>query len=144
MIRTFYSDSMALPEPARKGRLAAACAAVIACVLISGSVQAQSDGSLLTEPSQEQTQIQEQTQASDPAVDAGGEQALQREADRRAMLEQIENTVGSFGPYDSSLIEMHEDLGRLYMADNRFADAASAYADALQLVRVADGLYSER
>jgi len=77
------------------------------------------------------------------AVEAA-EVAQARLAARQSLQERIDILETESGPYAANLIEVHFDLGRMYQAENLHQEAAASFANALQLVRISEGLYSER
>lgn len=48
------------------------------------------------------------------------------------------------GVYDSALIEAHDDIARLYIALEDYGSAAQSLNEALQIIRINTGLYSEQ
>ncbi len=66
------------------------------------------------------------------------------DADERAFLEQIQIQELSGGPYSNALAEPLSSLGRYYRDQGKYDEAQGFYKRALHLVRVNDGLYSER
>ncbi len=72
------------------------------------------------------------------------EAVLARSAAIQALQDQAERIISEHGPYDYSLIETYSDLGRLYQQQNLFPEAIEVLGQALQLERIANGLYSER
>lgn len=79
--------------------------------------------------------------AEDPAL-----LALRAEQRERAqsLVAQIEALSYSVGSYDPTLIELQEDLGRTWLALEQYELAHEVLEQAMQLVRVNDGLYSDR
>ena len=66
------------------------------------------------------------------------------DADESAFLEQIQTRELSGGPYSDALAEPLSSLGNYYRDQGKFDEALDLYERALHLVRVNDGLYSER
>ena len=70
------------------------------------------------------------------------EQQLLQDAEAlRAQLASLSNTSGT---YDAALIEVQQDLGRTYLELQQYDNALDHLLQALQLLRVNEGLYSER
>jgi len=72
------------------------------------------------------------------------EAARVRLAARQSLQDRIGILETESGPYAANLIEVHFDLGRMYQFENLHQEAAASFANALQLVRISEGLYSER
>ena len=66
------------------------------------------------------------------------------DADESAFLEQVQIQELSDGPYSNALAEPLSSLGRYYRDQGKYDEALGLYQRALHLVRVNDGLYSER
>lgn len=80
-------------------------------------------------------------QPEDPAVAA---QRQARLATAQALQAQINNLSNELGTFDPALIELQGDLGRTYLELEEFELAHGVLEQAMQLVRVNDGLYGER
>lgn len=65
-------------------------------------------------------------------------------ADESAYLEQIQNQEASGGPYADGLAEPLASLGYYYRDHGRYGKALDLFQHAIHLVRINDGLYSER
>jgi tetratricopeptide (TPR) repeat protein len=76
--------------------------------------------------------------------DQAAEIARARLAARQSLQQRINILETESGPYAANLIEVHFDLGRIYQAESLYQEAAASFANALQLVRISEGLYSER
>ncbi len=76
------------------------------------------------------------------AVAADAAQA--RLAARQSLQQRIDLLETESGPYAANLIEVHFDMGRMYQLESMHLEAAASFATALQLVRISEGLYSER
>jgi len=72
-------------------------------------------------------------------VQAAPDPALARQAEQR-----LDELMSEYGPYDPSLMEVMSDLGAYHTAVEDHELAAVYYHNALQLVRVNEGLYSPR
>lgn len=69
-----------------------------------------------------------------------GQQQLIQQAE--AIQRQLEQLRAGSSTYSPALIEIHQDLGRTYMELQQYDDAQQYLLQALQLMRVNDGLYS--
>lgn len=56
----------------------------------------------------------------------------------------IEDMQSELGIYDVALIEAYSDLGAFYIEQEDYASAIALYSEALQIVRINTGLYSEQ
>lgn len=92
-------------------------------------------------------------QEHEPVADEVGEQpedpvmAAQRQAQvarAQALQAQIDDLSINLGTYDPALIELQSDLGRTYLELEEFELSHGVLEQAMQLVRVNDGLYGER
>ncbi len=81
----------------------------------------------------------QETPATDVIAPEAPDPALAREAEQR-----LDQLISEYGPYDPALLEVMSDLGAYYTAIEDHERAAGFYQDALQLVRVTEGLYSPR
>lgn len=79
--------------------------------------------------------------AEDPVMAARRQAQLAR---AQALQAQIDDLSIDLGSYDPALIELQDDLGRTYLELEEFALAHTVLEQAMQLVRVNDGLYGER
>ncbi|MBC52365.1 MAG: hypothetical protein CMQ34_00865 [Gammaproteobacteria bacterium] len=79
--------------------------------------------------------------AEDPLLIAQRQTQLAR---AQALQAQIDDLSVDLGSYDPALIELQDDLGRTYLDLKEFALAHGVLEQAMQLVRVNDGLYGER
>jgi len=79
---------------------------------------------------------------SPPSIPAPREEYS--DADESAFLEQIQIQELSGGPYSDALAEPLSSLGRYYRDQGKYDEALDLYERAIHLVRVNDGLYSER
>ncbi|MEX2333888.1 MAG: hypothetical protein WD600_06495, partial [Pseudohongiella sp.] len=77
----------------------------------------------------------------DPALAIQRQETLER---AQALQAQIEGLSHELGSYDPALIELQDDLGRTYLELEEFELAHGTLEQAMQLVRVNDGLYGER
>ncbi len=89
-------------------------------------------------------QTTEPDEALVAASAAAEESARLRSANLQALQEKVDGITGERGPYDASLIEFLFDLGRLYQEEGMHSEALDSLSQALQVVRVTDGLYSDR
>lgn len=72
---------------------------------------------------------------------AGADSAVGDPVDYREQMEALE---GDSGPYADGLAEPLGSLGRYYRAQGEYEQALGAFRRALHIVRVNDGLYSDR
>lgn len=85
------------------------------------------------------TAVHAENAARDVADAEAPDPSLARQAEQR-----LDELMSQYGPYDPALLEVMSDLGAYYMAVEDYERAAAHYHDALQLVRVSEGLYSPR
>lgn len=85
-------------------------------------------------------------EAQEPeALDPEESARLQALAARRVELEQdLDDLRSAAGIYSPVLMEAYSDLGALYTELKDFDSAVRVYNDALQIVRINNGLYSEQ
>lgn len=91
------------------------------------------------EPGPAQDDVQEQR--LDPELLA---QQQARQARAQALQDQISDLSFELGTYDPALIELQGDLGQTWLELEQFELAHGVLEQAMQLVRVNDGLYGER
>lgn len=91
------------------------------------------------EPVSAQDDVPEQPR--DPELLA---QQQARQARAQALQEQISDLSFELGTYDPALIELQGDLGQTWLELEQFEQAHVVLEQAMQLVRVNDGLYGER
>lgn len=111
---------------------------IIACawvILLSTSVAGAQQGE--SEPVPDEAR----EQAEDPALLA---QQQARQARAQALQDQISDLSFELGTYDPALIELQRDLGQTWLELEQFELAHGIFEQAMQLVRVNDGLYGER
>lgn len=96
----------------------------------------------LAQASQEATPEDAAEQAEEDPVMAAQRQAQLARA--QALQAQINDLSAELGTYDPALIELQGDLGRTYLELDEFELAHGVLEQAMQLVRVNDGLYGER
>lgn len=93
------------------------------------------------QPQEDTTEADASAQQEDPAVAAQRQERLARAQALQAQLTELNNELGT---YDPAFIELQEDLGRTYLELEEFELAHGVLEQAMQLVRVNDGLYGER
>lgn len=115
---------------------------LVACFMpASFGYSAQAEPDLVAEAETDTDTENDTGEAEDPALLAL--RAEQRER-AQALVAQIEALSYNVGSYDPTLIELQEDLGRTWLALEQYELAHEVLEQAMQLVRVNDGLYSER
>ncbi|OFE12824.1 hypothetical protein PHACT_06460 [Pseudohongiella acticola] len=85
--------------------------------------------------------VSAEAEVEDPVLAAERQVRLLR---AQALQDRINDLSVASGPFDPSLIELQDDLGRTYLELEEFELAHGVLEQAMQLVRVNDGLYSER
>ena len=135
-------------------RLVFPCAAValkftawlIFSVSLSASVWGQSGGAHVgfeeDQAAAKAAQIRAEKLARQQAAKEARLQELAGELARRQ--EAIVELQSQQGIYDQSLIEAYDDVARLYLELEDYESAAGALGEALQIVRINSGLYSEQ
>ena len=120
-------------------------AGTVACLwlaLLPVSFAAAQEVPEVQEPTPDQTEPDDvQAQAQDPAEAARRQERVAR---AQALQAQIDDLSIDLGSYDPALIELQQDLGRTYLELEQFEPAHGVLEQAMQLVRVNDGLYGER
>lgn len=87
------------------------------------------------------SQSEDPEQAEDPVLAAQRQARLAR---AQALQSQISDLSLELDSYDPALIELQDDLGRTWLELEQFELAHGVLEQAMQLVRVNDGLYGER
>ena len=85
-----------------------------------------------------------QSREDDSPVSLPPPQEEKINADKSAYLEQVQIEELSGGPYSDALAEPLSGLGHYYRDRGKYDEALDLYKRALHVVRVNDGLYSER
>jgi hypothetical protein len=87
-----------------------------------------------------------ETDAAPDDMQALADEQLRAERERAAMAlrASLDDLGSSLGSYDPALIEMQVDLGQALIDIGQASEAIEVLGQALQLVRINDGLYSER
>jgi len=131
---------------------AAALLAVLLVLTISApTVAAQGQADQFTAAEQQQSpalgqQDEVGTDAAPDDMQALVDEQLRAERERavRALRARLDDAGGSLGSFDPALIELQTDLGQALIDIGQPDEAIGVLGQALQLVRINDGLYSER
>ncbi|NBQ73184.1 MAG: hypothetical protein EBU11_09710 [Gammaproteobacteria bacterium] len=97
----------------------------------------------------------EEDQAAAKAAQIRAEKLARQQAAKEARLQELAGELArrqeaivelqsQQGIYDQSLIEAYDDVARLYLELEDYESAAGALGEALQIVRINSGLYSEQ
>lgn len=86
------------------------------------------------------------TKAEREAEEAARQEARARELalELRQRQQAIADLQSTQGVYDPALIEAHDDIARLYLELEDYGSAAQSLNEALQIIRINTGLYSEQ